>query len=254
MTLGESIASPGNPTQTRSTTRTLQLQVLHTLDANTVLAAGVISTHAGVDLKHNGGEIINSGIGLQLDAMRKVSASFGFTGRLVVDRIRRTTAIPSATSTNTVSVREGQRVYSEFNVALTLQGSETSVIPDGWRLRPVLTGVYQWSRLGAVGNELSRTAKTTSEEFGGAFLTARLEQTAGGPWLFRPYAEAGGELQFLNTASQVSNDPVTLYLRAGIATSMGTRGRLDLYYVRREGLNGEYKSNAISALFSFQFS
>lgn len=215
VTLGYSEGTPGNLTQTVSTSRTLQMQLVHAVNEDTVVAIGGISTRADIDLRHNGGDITNTGIGLQIDAMHKLSDRFGVTGRFIVDGVERETSIPLVGGGEVRSLRSGERVYAEANAAFTLLGTQSPLVPEGWRLRPVLTGVFQHTDLDDTTNNRGAPVPASNEDYGAVFLTARLEQTNFRPWAIGPYFEAGAELQVFNTASTVEDDPTSLYLRAG---------------------------------------
>ena len=243
----------GNLTRTETDTYTGQLQALRLIGNDTLVGAGIFVSDVSVDLLHNGGQVETSGLGAQIDFLHKLNDRFGISGRAIYDGLDIHAEIPIGPDRKVVTERTGERLYLEMSAVYNLPGEQVGFVPDGWRLRPVVTGIYQSISYDAGRNSFGAPIPAFTEEFGALLLTARLESTEARPWKLAPYVTAGSEIQLRNNASQVDSDPGNLYLRAGVAMNTGGKGRLDLYYARRDSFEGTYQANNFSAVLSMLF-
>lgn len=251
-TLSYSRGLPGNFTRTSTDSYTKQLHLIRRFGDRTAIGVGLISTDAEVDLLHNGGAISNSGLGVQLDAMHRFTPQIGIAGRLIHDAVDRRTTIPLGAGRTVDTEREGNRTYVEASLVLALNGDRSSLVPEGWRLRPVLTGVYQKTELDGGQNTAGLVLPRGHEQYAAAMLTARLESTRFAPWDLIPYFESGAEFGLHNDATQVDDDQGNIYLRAGLAMNVGGAGRLDVYLIRRDSFEGTFDATNFSVLLNLQ--
>ena len=253
VTAAFSRGKPGNLTRNSVDSYTGQLHLIRRFGDSTAISFGLISTDASIDLRHNGGSISNTGFGVQVDAMHQVTPQFGVAGRVILDEVERNIAIPVAGGGELSTTFNGERIYAEGSLVLNLKGGQSAIVPDGWLLRPVLTGVFQNIALGPTVNSRGTQIQGFGEDYGALFFTTRLEKSDFRPWKLVPYLEAGAELTVLNDASSVDDDDANTYLRAGIATNIGGAGRLDFYAIRRDSLQGSFSATNFSILLTTSF-
>ena len=244
---------PGNLTRNSVDSYTGQLHLIRRFGDRTAISLGLVATDVSIDLRHNGGSITNTGLGVQMDVMHQVTPQFGVAGHVIFDGVERNIAIPVTGGGELSTTFNGERIYAEGNLVFNLRGEQSAIVPNGWLLRPVLTGVFQNIALGPTVNSRGAQIQGFGEDFGALFFTTRLEKSDFRPWKLVPYVEAGAELTMLNDASSVDDDDANTYLRAGIATNIGGAGRLDFSAIRRDSLQGSFSATNFSILLTTSF-
>ncbi len=242
----------GNLTRVDNDSVNLVAEVLYPVADNMIVGFGPAVDRGVASFRHNGGEVKSSGNGARLDYMYIHGPHLGMTARALYLDGRAKTTIPTkiGSMTNNRSLR---RLYVESNLVGSYRSADFDLIPDGWVFRPTVGGTVQLNRLGDTVDNLGKTYPRASERYAALSLTTRLEKSDFGKGVISPYFEIGAEHELINNLDAVDHDPSNLYYKAGAATTITGRERIDLYFAGRDGLNGQFHSGTVNLLVSMSF-
>lgn len=246
--------SDGNLTGSNSDTYSAQLAVLHLVDDRTLIGVGPLISRVNVDLLHNGGSVSSNGKGVQFDLLHKIDDRLGFSARAAYERLETRTTVPIGFTRRVETSQDADRLYVEASAVYNPSGSQILLpVPDGWFLRPIATLIFQATWTKFTTDSQGGPVAANTENFGTVLLSVRLEKDDFRPWHLVPYFVGGTEIEYMNDASSVDQDAGNLYVKAGVATNVGGKGRLDIYYARRESFRGTYSAGTFNMLLSMQF-
>ncbi len=242
----------GNLTRVDNDSINLVAEVLYPVADKMIVGFGLATDRGDTAFRHNGGEVKTSGKGLRFDYMYIRSPNLGLTARALYLDGNATTTVPTRIGT-LVNDRRLDRLYVESNLVGSYRSADFGLIPDGWVFRPTLGGTVQINSLGAALDNLGKTYPHATERYAVMSLTTRLEKSDFRKGVISPYLEIGAEYELINNLDAFDSDPNNLYYKAGAATTLTGRERIDLYYAGRDGMDGQFHSGTINLLLSMSF-
>lgn len=247
-------AASGNLTETDNFTLSGQAGLLYRPYPNLVFGLGLVAGSTELDFRHNGGESTNDFVGVQADYMHRWSNYTGLTARAIWSDGSADTAIPLGTSGRTLSFeQDNERIYLEASLVTNFPSADFGFVPDGVRLRPLLTAMFQSTSHDKATDSLGNLRPASTQELGIVRAALRVESEERRAWHVVPYVVAGIEHEFRNTVSFVDDDPANSYIKTGLGMNLGSNGRADLFYTRRDSFEGTYTANQITLFVSLLF-
>ncbi len=247
-------AASGNLTETDSFILSRQLGLLYRPNPDLVFGLGLVAGSTELDFRHNGGESTSDFVGVQADYMHRWSNYTGITARAIWSEGANDTSIPLGTSGRTLSYKQdNERIYLEASLVTNFPSSEFDFMPKGVRLRPLLTAMYQSTSYDAVTDSLGNVRPANTQDLGIVRAALRFESEEFRPWRLVPYIVGGIEHEFTNSVSAVDDDPANSYIKTGLGMNLGSNGRADLFFTRRDSFEGSYTANQVTLFVSLLF-
>jgi hypothetical protein len=232
-----------------SDTYHVELQYLHVPTPDTLLALGVIKEDCRVDLRHNGGTIRSSGMGLRADVIHKVSPHWGLVARADYLGSESRNRIPLGGGAVYAFEQDSDRIYLQADLVGTATRETLRWVPAGWVFHPSVGTVWQHNSFndatdsfgGIVGGTVGR-----SDDYALVAASVTFASTDFRPGRFAPYFEIGLEHEVRNDLNAMLDDPANARMVIGVSVNLGYGARLDIEYGRHDGFKGLRRDQAIT--------